>query len=1023
MSSNKPILYSKKSKTLHKNTESKKEIVPVKKSSSKTIVIQPPEIKHRVLDEILEGPQGGLVSDKLEPTLHTQVSNRIFQEIMTKIKIRRVDVEEVKPTAKREEKEPRGKPSKSISESIISKIANLLKDAKSGVEIEASFGIFSKTFQPGLKSTTDFTNLMHFLSTNEFFESTPSEDVVEIQPSPQGTIRCITSISPSGKEKKVWETKQRDKGCVVEIPEYGVRITKSLETKKEKPVDAKLWKPTLRRIRNRVRFSFREYSEIKAFVIELTRVQETPLRWEGENVTAGKTFIKNEVEIELVDTSVVTDEESALNLAKNFADVIEDIYRTSVSNLVPMEADDLDSDPFTFTMKDRAYVANIHNNLFENDIKRVKDYFTPNAYSMYDKNYWNKPINIKMKHLLPGDNEFHLKDAPTAVKHNGKRFCMLLANGICWLVWAPYTIIKFGTYQSSLDMSLLDGELKTSEDDEGNLTSYTYYVFDVMFYKNKDIRYYKFADRLKLIQEFVDNIEPYHGVIKSQTYFTEGTLYDRIKAANASFTRMIKDDPDSADGIIIQSPFKYYGGLNKGNEVNKFMTYKWKPADQLTIDFKIVRAPKELIADPDFPRIAKKNIDRAYIIKVKKGQILEPFIRTHGDVKYAGDIILSAKQAKIWDNSKLDGHIVECKWDSKNTQFIPIRIREDKPHPNNFDTAKDVWDDIQNPINISTLAGEDLVLMRKYHNQVKSALLSKYVYEGAIILDIGSGRGGDIGKWRANKLKRVYASEPSFNEKNTDAFSIDTRNEFNKRLSEQLNLPNQPDVKQIKYGVQKTQQIVKAIKKDKLSAGVAFFSLTFLAESQEKFDSFIETIDKVIPPKGKFVGIVMDGHRVNEILEKATKVQAMSKEELKDKIRSLRDSKFVLDSNLNIDEDPDYILEQRLSRDSDNYTPYEEGTPMVFKTKPFEISQSGDYGFDMTDPFSNQITITIHDQTSMVDYVEWLFNYEHFRDRMIEIGFKEIETYFLDDGPAKNLPKDGYIFSALNRVFAFERKG
>jgi hypothetical protein len=89
--------------------------------------------------------------------------------------------------------------------------------------------------------------------------------------------------------------------------------------------------------------------------------------------------------------------------------------------------------------------------------------------------------------------------------------------------------------------------------------------------------------------------------------------------------------------------------------------------------------------------------------------------------------------------------------------LTPIRIRYDKLYPNREDVAEDVWENINDPINIETLKGTDLTLVRKYHNRIKGKLLGD-VEEGAHLIDIGSGRGGDI--YKMNKFSKILCIEP-----------------------------------------------------------------------------------------------------------------------------------------------------------------------------------------------------------------------------------------------------------------------
>ena len=43
--------------------------------------------------------------------------------------------------------------------------------------------------------------------------------------------------------------------------------------------------------------------------------------------------------------------------------------------------------------------------------------------------------------------------------------------------------------------------------------------------------------------------------------------------------------------------------------------------------------------------------------------------------------------------------------------------------------------------------------MRKFNNFIKSVLINMYVKEGDVMLDLASGKGGDLNKWAARKGK------------------------------------------------------------------------------------------------------------------------------------------------------------------------------------------------------------------------------------------------------------------------------
>jgi hypothetical protein len=83
----------------------------------------------------------------------------------------------------------------------------------------------------------------------------------------------------------------------------------------------------------------------------------------------------------------------------------------------------------------------------------------------------------------------------------------------------------------------------------------------------------------------------------------------------------------------------------------------------------------------------------------------------------------------------------------------PIRRRTDKRHPN----SKRAVDDILSSLCMADLQVDDrmFVSMRRYHNYVKRLLIG--MSHPKHLLDVGSGRGGDVPKWE--KISRVYCVE------------------------------------------------------------------------------------------------------------------------------------------------------------------------------------------------------------------------------------------------------------------------
>ena len=81
-------------------------------------------------------------------------------------------------------------------------------------------------------------------------------------------------------------------------------------------------------------------------------------------------------------------------------------------------------------------------------------------------------------------------------------------------------------------------------------------------------------------------------------------------------------------------------------------------------------------------------------------------------------------------------------------KFDIVKMREDKNSGNYIKIAQDNFDSIIYPFNLELLkrSQEKFINMKRYHNWLKRKILSEYCHNKTLV-DIGSGRGGDIQKW------------------------------------------------------------------------------------------------------------------------------------------------------------------------------------------------------------------------------------------------------------------------------------
>jgi hypothetical protein len=227
-----------------------------------------------------------------------------------------------------------------------------------------------------------------------------------------------------------------------------------------------------------------------------------------------------------------------------------------------------------------------------------------------------------------------------------------------------------------------------------------------------------------------------------------------------------------------------------------------------------------------------------------------------------------------------DGLIVEISWD--NNKYHADRIRFDKNVPNKIDTAQNTIIQMKNPLTLDKLLRilesgevprENLMEMRemndgkpfrKYCNTVKNILLKYTVKEGANVIDIGSGAGGDLGKYKQIKPNKLFFVEPD--EKHLQ--------EMSERLNrERMRVDSREfanSVVPIKAGAEDTKIIRDGMRKSGFAEDITninmMFSMTFFG-TNEKLTDLVQTLN-LLKNNGTFLSIYMDGDKTFELLKK-----------------------------------------------------------------------------------------------------------------------------------------------------------
>lgn len=466
--------------------------------------------------------------------------------------------------------------------------------------------------------------------------------------------------------------------------------------------------------------------------------------------------------------------------------------------------------------KDISTVIQAYNKLFTADLATAKRKLNP-YWNLY--NVINKPIDLDLNNLLEA-NSLAVTD-----KADGQRRLLYFNNNYGYLVFPPKTVSLYLLPDAGLQRInnvLLDGELITENGKR------VYLAFDLLVLNGRDIRNEQFAQRIKKLDQFISGHNLSTVRVKKFYFPTpESDFYANVNKVLAEIPTKSYEN----DGLVFNNVYENY---------QKATILKWKPLEQLTIDFKVIQ-------------IAPGKFELQVIDNGK-------YIKFTGTKKYPVN-------AEIYSTEISDGQIVEMTWDGS---FRVYRVRYDRETPNGIIPARNVWYHINNPITEKTIRGHDLVVMRRYHNVIKRDMIKKYCKK-SVMLDIGSGKGGDISKW-IDAEATVLAVEPfqthlneMINRLRKDGFQ-QKNNVYSKGTT---------DITVVQGYGEDTESIMKHFAKiaDRAQCITIFNALTFFYIDEQRLNALIATISNLLADGGYFMGIVMDGQLVRRAFtQRNTKV-------------------------------------------------------------------------------------------------------------------------------------------------------
>jgi hypothetical protein len=366
--------------------------------------------------------------------------------------------------------------------------------------------------------------------------------------------------------------------------------------------------------------------------------------------------------------------------------------------------------------------------------------------------------------LMGGDVEY-----TCTPKAEGLRKMFVIHETGIWLVFPPREYCQLTLSNPKLKVlvgTILDGEdlLPTHRKPQSGITELHYYLpFDTIAIRGSiAIQEQPHLERLKSCNQIIAMFPPapVTQVSKSRGFALGRKDFDLLGSTmNDFYNTMSNMDAKirqlqyHTDGYMFtpnNAPYNPHSDQHRLNQ--RILTRypdicKWKAPNKLTIDLRLNWKP---VTDDISDGLGVLLANNKGVPTVFRGSSKHPF---------------NPATQMMWDHPILrdvtSGMIIELAPDftSDPIRLCPLRIRDEKPQPNRMEIAQDVWNDINNPLDHNILLGEDsFALVRAYHNRVKKQLLSE-IPVGAFLVDLGSGRGGDVYKWA--HLGQVLAVEPN----------------------------------------------------------------------------------------------------------------------------------------------------------------------------------------------------------------------------------------------------------------------
>ena len=576
-------------------------------------------------------------------------------------------------------------------------------------------------------------------------------------------------------------------------------------------------------IREKQRYSFK----LPIGKLDLTIVSETEINTENNS----KKNQKYEIELEIN------------KIASNTNNIVDEII-----NYITVILQTRQNNYFVISNTEKRYVMSQYKQL-------VNTYYFIGA----------QPETLQKNHISKLYNEVY----SVTDKADGDRHFMLIDNkkNVYFIDNNMDKIYKTNVKSQLYYSCIIDGELININN------KISFLCFDVLVYNNEDIR----GNKKYLLKQRLDQLNDIITTIDSgdhENYYLiemKKFIYKNVFIGSEIILNEVQNKLYKNDGLIFTPMNEPYPTIKKWSNL-----FKWKPAELNTIDFYSIKNGDEWELYVQHPISSNnKNGTKPVLFDIeeicgKKITETDKFITSK--TNFDEELIDPSTGETFKSNT-----VIEYKWDTSLERFIPIRTRWDKTtnpnkHGNFSAVACDIWNNIHNPVEANLLFkftasnNTDVFFdnMRKYHNKIKEYLYNKYCNKCEYLIELCSGKGGDLHKWVHNDVKKVIGYDIS--EKNI--------NECNRRIEQMIqnkkyqsqNLTNYEFYKLDLNNENSSKNLLKNSNQQQADVINCHFGIHYFFSSENSVENIIDVFNKNVKKNGYVILTFMDNSEINNLL-------------------------------------------------------------------------------------------------------------------------------------------------------------